>query len=119
MTANTKPSPREFLARFIGDTASLLSGGLSIPSTVLSLYFDNKYAKASFGVLAVAGFLIAGYRLWASERRNTLVVQERLTEEINKRGRPEITVELKEGSGGHSTRMPDELRFHCRNQHSN
>jgi len=95
-----KPSPIEFLRRFIGDTASLLSGGLSIPSTVLSLYFDNKYAKASFGVLAVAGFLIASYRLWASERRNTLAVQERLTEEINKRGRPEITVELKEDSGG-------------------
>jgi hypothetical protein len=55
------PEPRrtEFLKRFIGDTASLLSGGLSIPSTVLSLYLDNKYAKASFGVLVVAGFLIA------------------------------------------------------------
>lgn len=36
----------------------------------------------------------------ASERRNTMALQDRLMEEISKRGRPEITVELKEGSGG-------------------
>lgn len=97
---SSKPALAEFLRRFVGDTASLLSGGLSIPSTVLSLYFDNKYAKASFGALAVTGFLIASYRLWAGERRNTLAVQERLIEEINKRGRPEVTVELKGDDGG-------------------
>jgi hypothetical protein len=100
MTTNSKPKPAEFLRRFVGDTASLLSGGLSVPSTVLSLYFDNKYAKASFALLAVAGILIASYRLWAGERRNALVLQDRLAEEINKRGRPEVTVELKEGDGG-------------------
>jgi hypothetical protein len=97
---NSGPTPTEFLRLFIGDTASLLSGGLSIPSTVLSLYFDNKYAKVSFGLLAVVGFFIASYRLWAGERRSTLALQQRLAEEINKQGRPEVTVELKEGSGG-------------------
>lgn len=96
---NAEPTLTEFLRRLVGDTASLMSGGLSIPFTVLSLYYDNKYAKVSFGVLAVTGFLIASCRLWAGERRNTLAVQERLIEEINKRGRPEITVELK-GDGG-------------------
>jgi hypothetical protein len=100
MTTDSKPTVAEFLKRFVGDTASLLSGGLSIPSTVLSLYFDNKYAKASFGALAVTGFFVASYRLWAGERRNTLAVQEGLIEEINKRGRPEITVELKGNGGG-------------------
>jgi hypothetical protein len=94
-----KPTPIEFLKRFVADTASLLSGGLSIPSTVLSLYSDNKYAKISFAAVAVLGFLIASYRLWAGERRSTLAMQERLAEEINKRGRPEITVELKGGDG--------------------
>jgi hypothetical protein len=100
MTTDSKPTVAEFLKRFVGDTASLLSGGLSIPSTVLSLYSDNKYAKVSFGVLAVTGFLIASYRLWAGERRNTLAVQKHLVEGINKRGRPEITVELKGDGGG-------------------
>jgi hypothetical protein len=99
MTTNTKPTVIEFLRRFVGDSASLLSGGLSIPSTVLSLYSDNKYAKISFAAVAVVGFLIASYRLWAGERRSTLAMQERLMEEINKRGRPEITVELKGDDG--------------------
>ena len=102
MAQETSPKPTlsEFLRRLVGDTTSLVSGGLSVPLTVMSLFSDNKYAKVSFGVLAVTGFLIASYRLWAGERRNTLAVQERLIEEIDKRGRPEVTVELKEGSGG-------------------
>src|SRR3984957_5291673 len=102
MAQETSPKPTlaEFLKRLIGDTTSLVSGGLSVPLTVMSLFSDNKYAKVSFGVLAVTGFLIASYRLWSGERRNTLAVQERLIEEIDKRGRPEVTVELKEGSGG-------------------
>lgn len=94
-----KPTLSEFLRRLVGDTTSLVSGGLSVPLTVMSLFSDNKYAKVSFGVLAVTGFLIASYRLWSGERRNTLAVQERLIEEIDKQGRPEVTVELKEGSG--------------------
>jgi len=97
---DSKPTLIEFLKRLVGDTTSLISGGLSVPFAALSLYLDNKYAKASFGVLAAAGFLIASYRLWAAERRNALAVQDRLMEEVDKRGRPEITVELKEGSGG-------------------
>lgn len=108
MAQETSPKPTlaEFLKRLVGDTTSLVSGGLSVPLTVLSLFSDNKYAKVSFGVLAVTGFLIASYRLWAGERRNTLVVQERLIEEINKRGRPEITVELKgDGSTLHACLM--------------
>ncbi len=102
MAQETRPNPTlsEFLKRLVGDTTSLISGGLSVPLTLMSLFSDNKYAKISFGVLAVTGFLIASYRLWAGERRNTLAVQERLIEEIDKRGRPEITVELKGGDGG-------------------
>ncbi len=97
MAQETSPKPTlaEFLKRLVGDTTSLISGGLSVPLTVMSLFSDNKYAKVSFGALAVTGFLVASYRLWAGERQNTLAVQERLIEEINKRGRPEITVELK------------------------
>jgi hypothetical protein len=106
MTTNGKPTLAEFFRRLVGDTTSFISGGLSVPFTVLSLFSDNKYAKASFGVLAVTGFLIASYRLWAGERRNTLVVQVKLIEEINKRGRPEITVELKgDGSTLHACLM--------------
>lgn len=57
-------------------------------------------------MLSLIGFLIASYRLWAGERRNTLAVQERLTEEINRRGRPEVTVELKgDGSTLHACLM--------------
>ena len=97
MAQETSPKPTlaEFLKRLVSDTTSLVSGGLSVPLTVMSLYSDNKYAKVSFGVLAVTGFLVASYRLWSGERRNTLAVQERLIEEIDKRGRPEVTVELK------------------------
>ena len=102
MAQETSPKPTlsEFLRRLVGDTTSLISGGLSVPLTVMSLYSDNKYAKVAFGALALTGFLVASYRLWSGERRNTLAVQERLIEEIDKRGRPEVTVELKEGSGG-------------------
>ena len=102
MAQETSPEPTlsEFLRRLVGDTTSLVSGGLSVPLTVMSLYSDNKYAKVSFGLLAVTGFLVASYRLWSGERRNTLALQEKLIEEIDKRGRPEVTVELKVGSGG-------------------
>ena len=95
----TKPNVTEFLQRLVGDTTSLVSGGLSVPLTAFSIFADNKYAKASFGVLAGAGFLIASYRLWAGERQSALALQQRLKDEINKRGRPEITVELKGGDG--------------------
>lgn len=108
MAEETSPKPTllEFLKRLVGDTTSLVSGGLSVPLTVMSLFSDNRYAKVAFGVLAVTGFLIASYRLWSGERRNTLAIQGRLIEEINKRGRPEITVELKgEGSGLHACLM--------------
>ncbi len=97
---NAKPTLTEFFKRLIDDTTSLISGGLSVPFAVFSIFADSKYAKASFGVLSLIGFLIASYRLWAAERRNTLAVQERLVDEIDKRGRPEVTVELKDGSGG-------------------
>src|ERR1700733_11205370 len=97
---NPEPTLAEFLRRLVGDTTSLISGGLSVPLTAMSLFSDNKYAKVGFGLLAMTGFLIASYRLWAGERRNTLAIQERLIEEINKRDRPEVTVELQEGSGG-------------------
>ena len=102
MAQETSPEPTlsEFLRRLVGDTTSLVSGGLSVPLTVMSLYSDNKYAKVSFGLLAVTGFLVASYRLWSGERRNTLALQEKLIEEIDKWGRPEVTVELKVGSGG-------------------
>ncbi len=102
MAQETSPKPTlaEFLKRLVSDTTSLISGGLSVPLTMMSLFSDNKYAKVSFGVLAVTGFLIASYRLWSGERRNTLAVQERLVDEIDKRGRPEVTLELKEGDGG-------------------
>ncbi len=100
MTINSKPTLTEFFKRLIDDTTSLISGGLSVPFAVFSIFANSKYAKIAFGVLSLTGFLIASYRLWAGERRNTLAVQERLAKEINKRGRPEVTVELKEGSGG-------------------
>jgi hypothetical protein len=97
---NAKPTLTEFFKRLINDTTSLISGGLSVPFALFSIFANSKYAKASFGVLSLIGFLIASYRLWAAERRNTLAVQERLVDEIDKRGRPEVTVELKDGSGG-------------------
>jgi len=108
MAQETSPKPTlaEFLKRLVGDTTSLISGGLSVPLTVMSLFSDNKYAKVSFGALAVTGFLVASYRLWTGERRNTLALQDRLSEEINKRGRPEITLELKgDGSTLHACLM--------------
>jgi len=97
---NAKPTMAEFFKRLIDDTTSLISGGLSVPFAVFSIFANSNYARASFGVLSLTGFLIACFRLWAGERRNTLVVQERFAKEMDKRGRPEITVELKEGSGG-------------------
>lgn len=64
MTPSTEPKPLEFLSRLSGDTGALVSGILSIPSTVLSIYVENKYVKTTFAVCAVLSFLIASYRLW-------------------------------------------------------
>jgi len=77
-----KPSLMEFIRRFVGDWASLISGGLSVPFAILSVLSNSRYAKVSFAVLAVVGILIASYRLWAGERERLLSGQQALTEAL-------------------------------------
>jgi len=47
-TSVSKPTAREFLRALVADWASLVSGGLSVPFTVLALFLGNQYARVLF-----------------------------------------------------------------------
>jgi len=97
----TIPTVREYLrAVVVSDWPSILSGGLSVPFTCIALFVSNTYAKTLFGLLAVTGAFIAGYRKWAKERKAHLETQSELENEIAKQGRPAVTVELKNDEWG-------------------
>jgi len=82
----TRPSLKEFLRVLVSEWPSRVSGGLSVPFTLLALYFGNQYAKALFAVLAVLALLVAVYSVWANERRQLLVeLQKTTASELQKR----------------------------------
>ncbi len=101
-TSLSKPKVREFLRALVSDGLSRISGGLSVPFTALSLFLDAHWAKTLFAVLAIIAFVVASYRVWANERDHHLEechshsgTLTALRSEIDKRGRPEIAVDLR------------------------
>jgi hypothetical protein len=89
-----KPTVNEFARVFWQDLGALLSGSLSVPFAFLAAYTSATYTRFIYGALAVAGLLLAIYRMWAKERRNALLIQNELENEIAKQGQPKVTVGL-------------------------
>jgi hypothetical protein len=62
-TLVNKPTPQDFINALVQNWASLVSGGLSVPFTVFSIYTNNPNAKLISGLLAVVGVIVASYSL--------------------------------------------------------
>jgi len=63
-----EPSPKGFIYSFTGNWASIISGGLSVPFTILSLYSNGSHGKLFFGLLAVFGIVLSSYKMLISLR---------------------------------------------------
>jgi hypothetical protein len=100
-TSVSKPTAREFLHVLVADWASLVSGGLSVPFTVLALFLGNQYAKVLFATLAALGVLTAAYRIWANERSRHLealsVLRHQMIEKTNRQKVREALQQFKDG----------------------
>lgn len=93
VTCVSKPTITEFIYALLKNWASLVSGGLSVPFTIASIYSSGQN-RTIFLLLAVTGVFIATYSLWAQERVERVRTQEELDETTAKLGRPVITVLL-------------------------
>ncbi|SRR6266446_1337048 len=73
-----KPSPQAFLYALVKNWAAAVSGGLSVPFTIASIYSSNPNTKAIFAGLAICGVLTVSYQLWAREREERVEIQDEL-----------------------------------------
>jgi hypothetical protein len=76
------PGPIAFLRAIFSDWLSGVSGGLSVPLTIYSLFQNSALAKTLWAISAIIAFLFAVYRIWSKER----------TRVVELHGRPELTI---------------------------
>ena len=100
VTLVSKPTLQDFVYTLVRNWASLVSGALSAPFTVISIYSSNPNTKLTFALLAACGVLVAFYQLWAQEREERIKTQDELEQQTAKLGRPEITLGLKNDEKG-------------------
>jgi hypothetical protein len=100
ITYVTKPTPQDFIYAFVKKWSSGVSGGLSVPFTVIAVYATNPNTKLSSALLAIVGMVFASYSLWSHEREERIKTQEELDSQTAKLGRPEITLGLKSDEKG-------------------
>lgn len=77
------PGAIAFLRAIFGDWLTGISGGISVPLTIYSLFQSTPFAKTIWAISAIVAFLSAGFRIWAKERTRVLELH----------GRPELTIE--------------------------
>lgn len=58
---------KDFARAMLGDWLARMSGPLSVPAAIASLWVPNDTAKILLGLTAIAGFCVTAYRLWKSE----------------------------------------------------
>ncbi len=73
-----KPTVQDFLYALVTNWASLVSGVLSVPFTIASIYSSNPNTRVTFALLAIAGVVVASYRVWALEWRERIKAEEEL-----------------------------------------
>src|SRR5260221_6593024 len=100
ITLVNKPTPQDFIYTLLKNWASLVSGALSVPFTLLSIYSQNPNMKLLYGVLAVCGVFVSSYQLWAREREARVNTQAELERQIVKFGGPDVTLGLKNDEKG-------------------
>jgi hypothetical protein len=82
MPEQTKPpSIPEFFWVLWKDWGSRVSGGLSIPFTILALFAKANYTRAIWAILASVGILTTIYQVWSKERKRVVELEAALTKE--------------------------------------
>jgi hypothetical protein len=65
--SNTLADIKNFGRAMLGDWLARMSGPLSVPAAIASLWVTNDTAKILLGLTAIAAFCLTAYRLWKSE----------------------------------------------------
>ena len=68
MGTPVKKSLATFGKSFAKHWFTLMSGGLSVPLTIVATFLDNKVAQLGLGLLAIICFVSASYFVWRRER---------------------------------------------------
>jgi hypothetical protein len=61
-------SIREYCLAFVAQWFTAMSGGLSVPLSVLAIFVENPIAKVGLAATAIACFVAASYLIWSGER---------------------------------------------------
>jgi hypothetical protein len=69
-----------FLRAFWGDWATTMSGGASVPFTLIAVFVPNARVKILLALLAICCFGWSSYRVWRTERLARMTVETRLLE---------------------------------------
>lgn len=69
-----------FVRAFWGDWATLMSGGASVPFTLIAVFVPSAPVKILLAILAICCFGWSSYRVWRTERVAHMAVETRLLE---------------------------------------
>jgi len=106
-------SLREFMSVIWEDWGTRVTGGLSVPFTVMALISKADYAKAIWGTCAFIGVLATIYQVWAKERGRVVNLEAELNAEADMRGSVEIKTPIRNPYADQS-RAGSSLDFECR-----
>jgi hypothetical protein len=95
VTYVTRPTLQEFIYALGKKWSSGVSGGLSVPFTIVLIFATNPNTKLLFGLLAIVSMAIASHSLWKQECEGRIKTQDELDSQTAKLGRPQITLGLK------------------------
>jgi hypothetical protein len=68
--SNAFADAKQFARAMLSDWLARMSGPLSVPAAIASLWVPNDTAKILLGLTAIAAFCLTAYRLWKSEHDN-------------------------------------------------
>jgi hypothetical protein len=74
--------PREFLRVFRTQWLAAMSGAFSVPFATLAVFADSRFAQLIWVGLAVGSSWFAAYKVWGSEHKQILELEERLRPKI-------------------------------------
>lgn len=76
--ADREANPRNFLAAFNGHWFDLMSGGASVPFAIAAVFVEQTYQKVLLAGAAILCFVLAAYRIWATERKARNAAEDRV-----------------------------------------
>ena len=78
MSERETASVRAFVTAFLGSLLSIMSGGLSVPITILGFYVSEPTARYAFVGLGMVSLIVSAYFMWRSERLKVIELEDSL-----------------------------------------